>query len=222
MRLLSPDEHERADRFLVSDPRDRFLVARGTLRELLGRASGLAPEQLRFSYPCVCGRANCPPSRRKPQLELPAGRPRLSFNLAHTEGLAIFAVSAGREVGVDLERIGRLEEIGPVARRAFGERELAELWALPEAQQAEAFYRGWTRKEAFTKALGSGFDLPPADVGIPLAPGEATVLRRVGNGDAKLGSWRLYDVPSPSGYVASLAAEGSDWVLLTDWWPPGD
>jgi 4'-phosphopantetheinyl transferase len=128
-RLLSPDERERADRYLVPAPRERFVVARGTLREILGRHTGRPPEQLRFSYPCVCGQADCMPSRRKPRLELEDGVPPLRFNLSHTDGLAMIAVSIGRELGIDVERV---------------------------AHRPEAFYRSWTRTEAHAKARGTG------------------------------------------------------------------
>src|SRR5206468_603312 len=68
--LLSADERVRESRYRLPAARERFVVARGTLREILGRYSGLPPEQLRFSYPCVCGRVDCVPSQRKPRLGL--------------------------------------------------------------------------------------------------------------------------------------------------------
>ena len=206
--LLSADEHERADRYRVRAPRERFIVTRGTLREVLGRNSGLPPEQLRFSYPCVCGRPDCVPSRRKPRLELDPGLPPLRFNVAHTEGLAMFAVSIGRELGIDVERI-RPAAIGPVAERVFGAQEAAALRALPDGQQVEAFYRGWTRKEAYAKARGTGFALPPRGVDVPGDSGEA-------------GRWWFSELPAPVGYLAALAVEGSDCVVQTGWWPPAE
>jgi 4'-phosphopantetheinyl transferase len=190
--LLSPEERERADRYLVRTPRERFVVTRGTLREVLSRGTGLPPEQLRFSYPCVCGRPDCAPSRRKPRLEVEDGLQSPRFNVAHTDGLALLAVSACREVGIDVERIDRDAAIGPIAERAFGEDDLAALRALPDEQQAEAFYRGWTRKEAYAKGTGHG-----------LVPGD--------NDEA--GRWSFCDLRVPAGYVASLAIEGSECVV---------
>lgn len=195
--LLSADERERADRYLVPAPRERFVVARGTLREILGRMSGLPPDRLRFSYPCVCGKPDCAPSRRKPRLELDPGSPPLRFNLAHTEGLATIAVSVGPEVGIDVERVDPGAVIGSIAEHVLGADELASLCALPEAEQVEAFYRVWTRKEAGLKARGSGF---------AGEPGEA-------------GRWRFHDVPTPPGYVGALAAEEGEWAVSTRWWP---
>lgn len=217
--LLSADERDRAERYRVRAPRERFVVARGTLREVLGRSSSLPPEQLRFSYPCVCGRPDCKPSQRKPRLELEPGLPPLRFNLAHTERLAMSAVSIGRELGIDLERV-KPAAMGPIAERAFGVEELTALHALPEAQRVEAFYRGWTRKEAYAKATGRGFALPPGDFEVSLAPGEARALRSVRGDSCEAGRWWFRDLPVPAGYLASLAVEGSDCVVRTGWWLP--
>jgi 4'-phosphopantetheinyl transferase len=161
-RLLSPDEAERAARYLMPTPRQRFVVARGSLREILGRMTGLRPEDLRFSYPCVCGRPECEPSSRKPRLDLP-GEP-LRFNLTHTEGLAMVAVSVAREVGIDAERIDRRDE---------------------------AFHRDWTRKEALAKAKGDGLVLGGTGPGeadgwwlcdLPAPPGYVASLAVEGRG----------------------------------------
>jgi len=194
--LLSADERERADRYRVPAPRERFLVARGILREILGRTTGMAPDRLRFSYPCVCGRPDCEPSRRKPRLELAPAAPPLRFNLAHTDGLAAIAVSVGREVGIDLERVDPSAATGPAAEHAFGAEELASLRSLPQEQQAEAFYRSWTRREAYVKARGSDLGVAP-------------------HHDA---GWWLYEFPAPSRYVGALAAEGGACAVATGWW----
>ena len=195
-RLLSTDERERADRYLFPAPRERFVVARGTLREILGRTTGLPADRLRFSYPCVCGRPDCPPSRRKPQLDLEPESSPLRFNLAHTEGLAAIAVAVGREVGIDLERVDPSAALGPAAERAFGAADLATLRALPPAQQVEAFYRGWTRREAYVKARGSDLDDPP-------------------EGDA---GWSFRELEAPAPFVGTLAVERDDCTVSTRWW----
>ena len=151
--VLSEDERERASRYRAPEARERFVVTRAALREILGRYSGLAPEGLRFGYPCACGRADCAPSSRKPRLDLETD---LRFNVSHTEGLALIAVTRGREVGVDVERVKPGIEIEPLAKHVLG--------ALPEGDRLEAFYRSWTRREAHAKARGDGL-APPGDNG---------------------------------------------------------
>lgn len=197
-RLLSADERDRARRYRIPAARERFVVARGLLREVLGRYSGLAPEALRFSYPCVCGRADCTPARRKPRLELEPGHPPLRFNLSHTDGVAMIAVTAGSEVGVDLERIRPTTAVEAIAERVLGAREAGALRALPDGERVEAFYRTWTRREARAKARGTGLAPPPA---------------------GPESGWWFHDLPAPPGCAAALAVEGGEHEVRTGWWP---
>jgi 4'-phosphopantetheinyl transferase len=194
--LLSADERERADRYRVPAPRERFVVGRGTLREILGRTTGLPPDRLRFSYPCVCGKSDCAPSRRKPRLDLDPAAPPLRFNVAHTDGLAAIAVSLAREVGIDLERVDPAVAIGPAAEGVFGAEELVSLRALPAAEQVRAFYRGWTHREASIKARGTDLNAEQ--------PGNEV--------------WWFYELPAPPGYAGALAAEGGECAVTTGWW----
>jgi 4'-phosphopantetheinyl transferase len=214
--FLSDDERERANRYLIPTARETFVVARGTLREVLGNYGRMAPEKLRFSYPCLCGRPDCAPSQRKPHLERRPGLPPLSFSVSHTASLALIAVAGGRRVGVDVERCAADRVLDPLVSRAFSEDERATWEALPEDQRVEAFFRGWTRKEAYVKARGCGFALPPAEVEVSLEAGDAQALRRVRGDPGEAARWRLHDVPSPPGHVAGLAVEG-DCVVHVAW-----
>jgi 4'-phosphopantetheinyl transferase len=183
--LLSEDERERANRYRAPEARERFVITRTALREILAREAGLPPERLRFSYPCACGRADCEPSHRKPRLDLETD---LRFNVSHTNGLALIAVTRGRELGVDVERVQPGIAIEPLAKHVLG--------ALPEGDRLEAFYRSWTRREAYAKARGDG--LAP--------PGEN-------------GRWWFRDLIPAPGYRAALAVEGGECEVQTRRWP---
>jgi 4'-phosphopantetheinyl transferase len=143
--LLSEDERERASRYRAPETSERFVITRTALREILARYAGLPPEDLRFSYPCACGRADCVPSSRKPRLDPETD---LRFNVSHTKGLALIAVTRGRELGVDVERVQSGIAIEPLAKHVLG--------ALPAGDRLDAFYRSWTRREAHAKARGDG------------------------------------------------------------------
>jgi 4'-phosphopantetheinyl transferase len=200
---LSADEGDRARRYRIPAARERFVVARGLLREVLGRYSGLAPEALRFSYPCVCGRPACTPARRKPRLELGAELPPLRFNLSHTDGVAMIAVTVGSEVGVDLERIRPTTAVESIAERVLGAGEADALRALPDEERVEAFYRTWTRREAQAKARGTGLAPPPG-------------------GSGPESGWWFRDLPAPPGCAAALVVEGGEHEVRTGWWPTGN
>jgi 4'-phosphopantetheinyl transferase len=139
-RFLSPDEHQRAARFLKPELRTRFTVARGQMRHILSAYANVPPNQLRFTY----GTAG------KPAL---IGSP-LHFNLSHSKGLALLAVAAGEAVGIDLERERPIDVLG-VGRRVFSDDELHQLAEAPEQQQIPLFFQLWVRHEAQIKALGT-------------------------------------------------------------------
>lgn len=140
--MLSPDERQRADRFMRQIDRDRFVAARATLRAILARYVDIAPEHLRFSYRCVCGTNRCLPIHRKPSLAADSGGV-IRFNLSHSADLAAIAVCCDREVGIDIERI----DVGAAADLLpFG----------PAGLGAAEFFQYWTRREAVSKALGLG------------------------------------------------------------------
>jgi 4'-phosphopantetheinyl transferase len=151
--FLSKDECVRAGRLRSPRSADRFTVARGILRTLLGRYLALRPERLVFSYG----------PHGKP--ELAGGLQKLlSFNVSHSGDLALFAIANGFEVGVDVEEIHPVSDLEATASIFLSSDELAEFNALPASRKLERFYTIWTSKEAILKALGSGFSSPVKDI----------------------------------------------------------
>jgi 4'-phosphopantetheinyl transferase len=173
--LLAPDEQGRASRFRFDRDRNRYIACRGTLRALLGAR---AP----FAYG-------------------PYGKPRLEgseirFNVSHSHGVGMIAIARGREVGCDIERIEQKFADEQIPERFFSPAEVAALRALPEAEQCQAFFRVWTRKEAFIKACGMGMSLALDSFDVTL--GEHAALLRGAEG------WFLRAVKAPEGYAAAI------------------
>jgi 4'-phosphopantetheinyl transferase len=192
---LSADERERGRRLRFDRDRRRFVAARGLLRGLLARHLGLEPGRLRFRYGAT----------GKPFL---AGADGPRFNVSHSGGLALLAFAWGREVGVDVEQTRPVPEAETIARRYFSAREAAELARLPGSEREAAFFRCWTRKEAFIKATGEGLSRPLDAFDVTLAPGEpARLLRVAGEPEAACRYW-LEDLSPGRGYAAALAVEG--------------
>jgi 4'-phosphopantetheinyl transferase len=194
--LLEPGERRRAERYLLPRSRDRFTVCRGLLRTILGHHAGERPERIRIRYG-------------------PHGKPAvdgLAFNVSHCGGAALIAVARGREVGVDLERVRPELPHLDMARRYFSRREEDELGRLPAASRARAFCDGWTRKESYLKALGTGLATPLASFSVSLAPGEpARFLEPAGD-------WTLVTLAAPPGFAAALTVAGAcDRVSRAAW-----
>ena len=215
-RALAPDELARADRFRAAEVRARFVVTRGALRDILGRYLGLAPEQVRFGY----GPAGKPLLAAE-QGSREAGGRRLEFNLAHSGGVALFAVARGRRVGVDVELIRPNVPHDRLAARFFSPQEQAQLRALPAEAQLEAFFACWTRKEAFVKARGEGLALGLTRFAVSVAAGGPAALLHTAFDPDEAGRWALQDLAPRPGYAAALAVEGRGWQLTCWRWPDG-
>lgn len=206
-RLLSPDEQERAGRFVSPRLGAHFTVARGALRTLLGHYLATAPESLRFRYN---------PSG-KPALEKGA----LRFNLSHSGELALCAFSLGRELGIDVERRRTDLDIDALAGRFFSPLEIAALGAVPPELRQAAFFDCWTRKEAYLKARGEGITgLALDSFSVSLLPGEPPALLHCDRDPLECSRWALGALcPGPS-YAAALCVAGAGWQPKSYRWVP--
>jgi 4'-phosphopantetheinyl transferase len=194
LRALDQAERERASRFHFEKHRRRFILGRGFLRTLLARYLQTRPEDVSFSYG-------------------PYGKPALSaehhslrFNASHSHELAVYAFAQGHEVGVDLEYIKKDLATEDIARHFFSAYEVETLSTLPEAERSAAFFRCWTRKEAYIKAIGTGLSHPLDEFDVTLAPGEhAALLRDHRDPDAPR-RWSMFNLELGD-YAGALAVQ---------------
>lgn len=208
LHTLARDEQERAARFHFQKDHDGFVVARGALREILGRCLRVEPAQLRFSYS----------SYGKPALIAAPGWPDLHFNVSHSHELALLAVAQGRTLGVDIEFLRPAVADGEVAERFFSAYEVARLRALPAAQQTRAFFNCWTRKEAYIKARGEGLSWPLSQFDVSLAPEEPVAILCTRGDPQEAARWSLQELRPAADYAAALVAQGQDWQLYRWQW----
>lgn len=205
-KLLSADEVERADRFYFERDRRRFAIARGAMRQILGKYVNRTPEELKFSYG----------SKGKPDLSEPSDT--ITFNLSHSDEKALLAVARGLTLGVDIEFI-KLDFGGQeIAERFFSQYEVNTLLGLPVEQRAQAFFSCWTRKEAYIKAVGEGLSLPLDSFDVAFAPGVSPALLRVAASANEVSRWRMYDIAVPQEYKAALVVEGREHRLRQWQW----
>lgn len=205
-QTLDEDERARAARFAFEPNRVAFTFARGVLRWLLARYCARDASRIRFSY----GKFGKP--------ALADNGSGLRFNVSHSGDVMACAFARQQEIGVDVERLRADLGCTEIAHRFFAAEESELLLALPPESQLAAFFRCWTRKEAFIKARGDGLSFPLKSFAVSLVPGDEPRLISI-LGDPKLAAaWTLQDIPVPSGYAAAIAVEGRDWKISTyDW-----
>jgi 4'-phosphopantetheinyl transferase len=201
-QTLDPGEHARAERFYFEEDRRRFVASHGALRTVLGSYLAAPPEQVAFGYD----------AHGKPFVIQAADIIPLRFNLSHSHEMALMGVARGRQIGVDVERIRPALADEQMARRFFSPPEVEALLSFPAEQQAGAFFRCWTRKEAYLKARGDGLSFPLDQFDVSLSAEEPALLS-VGGDRLAAARWRLADPGEFPGYAAALAAEGHGWRL---------
>jgi 4'-phosphopantetheinyl transferase len=202
--FLAADELSRADRFHFAKDRNHFIVARALLRKLLAAYLGAGAAELQFSYA----------EKGKPSLA-DSGQSAVKFNLAHSQGRALYAFSRGREVGIDLEFIREDLESEKIASRFFSPAEIEALELVPPELRKQAFFECWTRKEAYIKARGEGLSLPLDEFDVSLRPGEPATLLRNHKEPREVARWRMRSIAVPTNFVAALVVEGHDWEMKT-------
>jgi 4'-phosphopantetheinyl transferase len=193
---LEPDELERASRFHFEKHRRHFIVGRGFLRDVLSRYLKTKPEALRFSYGTY----------GKPALAGEHEYSSLRFNMSHSHNLALLAITEEKQLGIDVEHIRADFASEDIARRFFSRVEVESFNALATEEQVAAFFRCWTRKEAFIKATGKGLSQSLDSFDVTLAPAVQAALLRVEDDNAS--RWSISDVDVGSDYAASLVVEG--------------
>jgi 4'-phosphopantetheinyl transferase len=194
-KLLSADENERRLRFRYESDRQDFAFSRGFLRTLLAAYLEMDPRAVRLQYS----------EHGKPSLDGSRGGEELQFNLSHTQGAVLLGICRQRAVGVDIERVREDFSVQEIANRFFSQTEQQALMNLPEAEQRPAFFRCWTRKEAFLKARGHGlsFPLDRFDVSVGADETEVTLTTRPDVSESE--RWQILQVPAPEGYAAAVA-----------------
>jgi len=207
-QLLASDEQARAEQFRFQKDRLHYVIARGTLRSILGRYLGQDPRTLRFSYS----------EFGKPALVQNPGSDVLFFNVTHSRGLAVYGIARGFTVGIDVEYLDRRVSCEQIAARFFSPLEVNMLRAVPEELQHAAFFTCWTRKEAYIKARGMGLSLDLKAFDVSLLPGEPAAILRSREEALDVSKWSLYEISPGPGYIGALAVEGHPTAVTCFHW----
>ena len=204
---LSADEIARARRFHFDRDGARFADTRIALRNILARYVPFSPEDISFLYE----------RNGKPELAHSQNETGLRFNVSHSGGVAVVAVSLGRRVGVDVEQYRRVEFL-EIASRYFSEQEYRDLIALQTEELQKNFFACWTRKEAFLKAMGEGIGTLLRQVSVTVAHSVAPELLEFLSDPEELNRWTLGDIAVTHDYAAAMAfergpAEVQHWIF---------
>jgi len=197
-QCLSQDELEHASRYYFEKDKKYYITSRGILRKILSNYLTMKPEKIKFSYnpygkPYLCNKFHTK---------------NFNFNLSHSGDLALYIFSANFDVGIDLEKFQLIEGFIDIAMQFFSPNEFLKLKSIPHDQQLTAFFKCWTRKEAFIKAIGNGLSHPLDQFEVTLAPNETAMFVNIISKSTAASEWSLYSFTPKPNYEASFAFKG--------------
>jgi 4'-phosphopantetheinyl transferase len=197
LEWLDGAERERYERFHGAEDRAMFLLGRVMARALVGRAAGVDPKAWQWREA----------PRGRPEIAWPATT--LQFNLAHSAGLVVCALAAGRDVGVDVEDFERRPVEPAVVRRYCSPAEVADIERHGDRWH-DRFLLYWTLKEAYLKARGLGIAVQLADISFSLdagAPPRVGFLGSLAGTDTR---WQFHVARPTERHVVAIAAASND------------
>ena len=208
--ILSAEEIRRSAMLKLAHHRRLWQASRSAMRLILASYCETNPRNLAFSVNKF----------GKPRLLPP--NDWLDFNTSHSEDYMVIGLTRGSPVGLDVQWAGGKADTEKLSKAFFSPLEHQWLSELPARQRREAFYCTWTRKEAFTKAIGLGLSLPMSNYSVTVDPCITPRIVSVQDNSVVPDEWMLRDIPMPEGYRASAAVYGNcTCILADDWTDPG-
>lgn len=196
-QYLTDQERERALAFRLKNDCSRFILGRGTLRQLLGRHLNMKP----YSVPLS---------------ENKFGKPflvhdrKIHFNISHSHKIVALAISPHCQIGIDIEYIRIIEKPDELAIYCFDAIEKNQYLRAPQSDKSHLFLSAFCQKEACLKNIGIGLSLPMTQVHtskLEIARNSVDIENSLTGENFNL---QIHPLNSPDGYLAVIATELSD------------
>lgn len=190
---LSAKEQLRYKRYQFASSKQEYLAGQMLIRTVLSEYTDTAVADWKFDQQ----------ENGKPFIAVPELSDPIHFNLSHSEGRLVLAVSRHALTGVDIESIKPKRRIEQIAARHFSAAELEQLSSLDGEERTLRFYELWTLKEAFIKAKGTGLKHSLHSFGFELGEGELDFwIDQVSEQDHR--NWQFWQLHAGSGFCLGL------------------
>lgn len=193
--LLSKDEKLKVERFKFKKDKITSVMARGVLRVLFSKYLDCLIDDIIFKYG----------EYGKPEL---ANNKTIKFNVSHSGEMIVIAFCNDYDIGIDVEYIKRDFNVFDIVDNYFSKQEIKALHKIPNNQQTEAFFRGWTRKEAFIKAKSQGLSFPLDSFSISIDTDENAELYETTWDNNEKNLWNIVPFETHKDYKAAFAVKG--------------
>jgi 4'-phosphopantetheinyl transferase len=202
--LLNEEERLREKRFHFEKDRKQFVITRALVRTVLSRYSNIRPPAWQFSKSAY-GR----PAISNGDADSNA----LSFNLSHSNGLVMLAVSRQQPLGVDVENTHLRAAPLDIAGEFFSREEAQALHALPPEMQHERFFQYWTLKESYIKAEGKGLSIPLDQFSLAFSAATGIDIHFHSSFEKNSLNWRFFLFQPTPHYMASVCINQANPIM---------
>lgn len=196
IKILSEDEVLRANKFRFEKDKAVYITAKYLLRSGLSNYLQLKAKEIIFDYS----------EYGKPSF---MGNVEIDFNVSHSGNRIIIGFARNRTIGVDIEKIKENFDPLELAENFFSEEEIKALSETKESERFQAFYRCWTRKESFIKAVGEGLSYPLDSFAVTMDNDKSTRFIKIDNIQDSKRDWQLHSFVPADKYIAALTTDGA-------------
>ena len=188
---LSDDEILRSEKFRMPSDRRNFIICRAILRLLLSEELECLPAEIKFDF------------NEYDRPKLP--NKSIDFNVSHSQDFGLIGIARDSILGLDIEFKSKDIEVEQIASKFFSSKEIEILNKVPKEDRINTFYRCWTRKEAFIKAIGQGLTYPLDTFQVSLENDHYAELIQIETDLEEHLNWRMFSFCPSKGYIGAVA-----------------
>ena len=200
--ILSDYEREMVNKYKSEELKNRQIISKGVLRVLIAKYTNFSPNEINLYYN----------EFGKPFVSGDSDGNNLFFNLSHSDNIAVFIFSKNWNVGIDVERVKELADMESVVNLCFSESEKKWFGKIQSAKKKEIFYKIWTSKEAYIKAIGKGLSFSPNRISLVQKTDNELFINEI-NGDKDYSRWKLITFKPHPDFISSVVIENDSLTI---------
>jgi 4'-phosphopantetheinyl transferase len=206
--LLTEDEKTEINKIKIRKVRNQKVISKAIVKNILSKYLGVTINQIKFSYNKF----------GKPVLPADINLQDLNFNVSHSGELGIIALTKKYKIGVDVERIAELADIDDIIQMCFSKDEQRLFHGVKDPEKTTLFYRIWTGKEAFVKAIGKGFSFPLKNISFKLNHNKEIVISDIIEVPENLNDWQIYNFNPQENYSSAVVVNLNSFLIRKFEW----
>ncbi len=212
INLLSDEEKKQVEKIKLGDVKNRSIISKAIIKNIISNYLGLNIKQIIFSYN----------EFGKPVIPERINSFRLNFNISHSGDLGLIAITRKNLIGIDVEKMNELDQIDDIINLCFTETEKYMLSCLESTEKKEVFYKIWTGKEAFIKAIGKGFSFPLKNISFRLNSKKEMVIGEILDPMNTGKDWQIYNFNPQDNYTSALVINNNYFKIRQYIWSPSE